>query len=93
MRRSSSRVGRVCTFMEDTSIEVGMTQSSSGAGGPFSRSLSTVMECINIGEPAGANGPTQCSLRLLVVARSFVPSHSVRAAVDRMLPTGHGIFV
>lgn len=28
-------------------------QSSSRLGGPFSRSLSAVMECINIGEPAG----------------------------------------
>lgn len=32
---------------------MGAQRSSSRLGGPFSRSLSAVMECINIGEPAG----------------------------------------
>jgi len=46
-------------------------RSSSRLAGPFSRSLSAVMECINIGEPAGPPTDAPCTLR----ARPFASNN------------------
>jgi len=49
-------------------------RSSSRLAGPFSRSLSAVMECINIGEPAGLPTDAPCTLR----ARPFASNNRGR---------------
>lgn len=65
----------------------GAQRSSSRLGGPFSRSLSAVMECINIGEPAGPSTNAPCILRP-GVPRAPVRFYNPRSAGLGIRPVG-----